>query len=383
MSFYPYFIVGMIPLLLFFYDDELSLENFPNLNGLLILLFILFSGLRGNGNGDYFNYRNGVLAITSFSDVLNPVDYPFEIGFRIIAWINNLLGLDPQFTIFSMSVLSLTTIGFVINKYSENIALSWFIYIPFLLLFDMHHSRSGVSITFTVLTFHLLMFENKLVYSVITSLVALSFHRSAIIILLSYYIMYVLHKGNLLKSYLNKIPKYTGIVLIFVSLVLKSLFPLKTLISSVRIIFPDNTLLIKAWNYVNNDRWSYAFRLYDPRLWMLIFLYLLGVYYWKEEDRQFILYRRLILLAILTLVTLSDSTILAIRFYSYFNVYIVLFVPKLYTIVKKSHKNVTLLFVKRHMYVKFLFIFFMIMYVTYIGYLSFREVPYYLFDFFN
>lgn len=367
MLYVPYLIILSYPLLGFINKGKIKKIK-PEYT---FFLYLFFAALRGNGNGDYFNYINGIHLIDDFTKVIYGTGYPFEIGFRFIAYINNVLKLDPQFTIAVLNLISLNNIRIIINKYSKDQWLSWLMYFPFLLLFEMHHTRASVAMTFSFLVFHELIFEKRLIRVSLYSLLAFSFHKSSIFTLFLIYVYGVLtncFKYDFLKSLFTK---YS----IFFAFLIRILVPPKKILINLHSYFPDFRLLNKAVRYLERDRWSYPFELYDPRLWILIFVFVVAMLITNRRDdkeKHYVVYT---LLAILTIILLSESTIMTMRLYNYFNLATVMLIPYIYVNIdllsklKLNNLNLGI--------TMFWLIFFG--YLLYFILLIIKQVPYYIF----
>lgn len=328
------------------------------------VILLLFSGLRGNGDGDYFNYLNGVKHIQSLHDVFFIQNYPFEFGFRVISYITNVLHGSPQFSIFIMSLISLTTIKYLIKKYSSNIWLSWIMYFPFLLMFDMHHSRNSIAMAFTLLFFFKFVIENNNIHALISIFCALSFHKSAIFPILIITLYKYLYSRSLIGSWnLKKL-------IIFLLILLPIGFVISPLnISNILVgYFPNISLFYKLNAYLNNPRWSYPFSLLDPRLILMITIIFISINYTtKDKSKLFVHIQNYYIIGLILVFLLSDSTLLTIRFYNFFNMGIIFLVPLIFENLNNYKYNIQLKY------------FILITHLLYFCALIYKQVPYYLF----
>lgn len=377
MLYFPYIFILLFPIYGYLNKNQKLIK--PNH---IFLLYFLFAALRGNGNGDYTNYINGVSGIQTFSDVINPGYYPFEIGFRIVAYINNLLNLDPQFTIVILNFTSLIIVKYIIAKYSKNQWLSWLLYFPFLLLFDMHHMRSAVAMNIILLMFHFWTIEKRYIIAIIVGLSASAFHKSSLIIfaflILYYVVTYVSDKNN------NKTIQRHKVARLFLVLVvlIRFIAPPKAAVIKLNQIFPGNSLLSKAASYLSNERWSYPFKLYDPRVFLLLMVYMTGEYVIDKENKLERNYLIIFSMSIATLIFLSESTILTMRMYNYFNLFIILLVPIIIYSDKFKQFNLKLtnkFKVLSKIRMMPLELFFIVCYVVYSLAIIYIQVPYFFF----
>lgn len=363
ISYIPYVLVLFIGVIAYVMSENVKLKMNSRVNFIMKnvtwISYFLLSAFRGNGNGDYFNYLAGIPAIDSFSKVFFVNDYPFEIGFRLIAYINNLLFLDGQFTMIIMSGIIIYNIKSVIDKYSKNIALSWLLYFPFLLMFDMHHTRNAVAMSFVVKLFFELIVIKNTNKSILFSILALSFHKSSLYAIVLIYIYFYLDKLFSEKIYDEKNQIKFITVLIFLS----SIFNLKNTFTILNKYLGNVYFIRKIFSYLSNDRWSYKFSLLDPRFILLIITVLFIIIVYKRKTILLKKYIILLILAISTVAIFSDSTILTIRLYSYFNVFMIFLIPEAISI---NNYNKIMTFI-------------VVLNIVYFCALISKQVPYYIF----
>ena len=123
----PYYLLIIFILILQLRFNQTS-EKHISFFGAFLVLF-MFAALRGNGDGDYFNYLSYSKLVTSIEDVLE-ASIPTEIGFRLISYFVNSVGLHQQMVIAIMNFISLTCIFLFIKKYSPDKLLSVFLFLP-------------------------------------------------------------------------------------------------------------------------------------------------------------------------------------------------------------------------------------------------------------
>lgn len=355
MTYLPYIIMLILPIFLYILDNKkyLSIDH-----KFIFVIYFLFSSLRGNGNGDYFSYINAVKYIKTFDNVLKPVNYPFEIGLRLINYVNNLLNLNPQFTIAAMSLISLSTMYYIISKYSDNKYLSWFFYFSFLLYFDMHHSRTGIAVNFMFLSYLMLTVEKRWPLFLIFSTAALMFHNSA---LFAIFIILIIHLISKKINIYDIIEKYF-IIIIVISLIIINLISVDNVVLVLSKIFKNSLLIIKLQSYLSNDLWSYKFNLYDPRLIVIIAVLYFAINYIKPKNSLVTKGIVYLFISILTAIYFSNSTVLVLRLYNYFQITIVLLLPLLIMTLNTSNKLCSYSFIG--------------IYMLYFTLLIAKEVPY-------
>lgn len=317
-----------------FQHKKTSKYFFLNINVAMVVLF-LFSSLRGNGSGDYFNYINAASRIQSFKDF--QYDYNYDLGFKILSLIGNKLNFHPQWVIISMNILSLGSIFYVINKESSDKWLSLLIYYPIMLLFDMHHSRSAISINMGVL-FIYFIYKREIFRAILSFLVAFSFHKSAIILLL----LPMLINDSFIDIYSKTFFRIKNrVVFIVVLLIISLLKPLQILILLISKI--EISLFQKIVSYIQSD-WSYPFMYTDPRLWMVILIFIVhtplvtSISTQKDNDtfKKTTFLDETLLMIIISMLMLRESTILVIRMSHFFMVYLVFIFPELWKYYKMN-----------------------------------------------
>lgn len=301
----------------------------------LILTLFMFAAFRGNGDGDYFNYLNGVKYVNSFEFVLFPSDYPFEIGFRILSYISNSLTLNPQFVIMSMNFISLSLLYIFVNRRSKNKMLSIFVFFPIFLIFDMHHSRSAVALSSTLMFFDS-FYDKKYLKSLLYLFLGYAFHKSALIMLV---LVFVPTIENLISGYKQQKIVKTSLFFVVILYIFVGIFnPIKILIIPL-----NNTvtqfLYLKINSYLSDVQWSYKFSLIDPRLWLNMLILYISVNVYKSCDT---FTRNLVIIQFFSVVSMllfSHSTILLMRIYNFFNIFTVALIPSLILLNRGFKEN--------------------------------------------
>lgn len=341
----PYYLILAYLVMCFSYQkyahfEKKILDSVFNFKTGFFVIF-LFAALRGNGNGDYATYIHGVGLIDSLSMVFKPVNVHFEFGFRLISYISNALNLHPQFVIIVMNAISIGSVFYFVNRYSKQKELSSLLFFPIMMLFDMHHSRSAVGISLGLIIFDMLI-RKKVLFSIIPLLVAISFHKSSVILLLLYPLI-------LLKSFdhtqmkLSTKPKLKIFVIIVFALIFYFFNPADIILYlfNNKLLMP---LYIKLNSYIANGKWSYPFSLLDPRFLILVLTYLLASFSMTYKKKVNNLFMYMLSISILIILCLSFSTVLVIRAYNFFNIFIIVFIPNLLgdLSVKKLKSNLNI-----------------------------------------
>ena len=296
----------------------------------IFIILFLFVACRGNGSGDYFTYLEYSDQIRSIGDVLN-YNFPMEIGFRLISYIKNLINAPDQFVIIVMAAISVGATYFMIVKTSNHMLLSVFIFLPIMLQFDMHATRSGVAASLGLIAMY--HFKNKnWKQFILFMIMAISFHRSSLVILCipTYYFIRK-------KCYLT-IRKEARIQIL---LIIIAILPLFSIVFQVLpLLNIDNVFFQKLENYLFFSRFSYPVKLYDPRIILsfAIFLSSVLVYYkTKKEDLHYV--NVFSFFELLFMLLFKDSTFLSLRLSSFFDRGSIYYVPVLIDQFDKCIKN--------------------------------------------
>ena len=329
----PYYLVFIVLLLMAISESRFNLEiNLNQRNKKLFwsvfLLIFAFVILRGNGDGDYFSYKEYCQEIKTLTDIFNS-SFPMEIGFRILSYIVNLFHLNPQFIIIFMNSISLTLIFIFIRKYSTLPYLSLLVYLPSLLQYDMHATRTAVAYSILTLTYHYFIGDNIKVRDskiVLIILLASLFHKSALIFLLV--------------LMLQKIPfkKMIYVISLLGSFIFVLFFNIDQIILSIFKILILTSFYARYYQYAYVDVSGYPFKLYDPRLLILVFLFVLGIafFQWTKKEE---LCLKILWLNIIIMILFSQHTVFVTRFSTFFNVFILIYIPILINKIRMQYGN--------------------------------------------
>ncbi|GEM_PF-974224 len=283
----------------------------------LLLWLLIFSAFRvgGTGAGDYENYILLYSRIQDWNSVINP-DVHTEIGFRILAWLGNIIGLDSQFIIASMAFLSLSVVGCVIYKHSPLRIFSLVCWMPYFLSMNMHSSRISVAAAFGLL-FLICFHCRKYFESFILFVVAVSFHSSALILLLVFFTRLTI--GSL-------------VLILFCSLILLNfinpVYMLGLLFSSFGMERYASFINI----YLASAEYGYPLKLYDPRIVLALGVVLLIVNIRKtivagNDESLFLFLCKLYIVGVIVMTIFSSVTIMAWRASYYFLIAGVVVIP--------------------------------------------------------
>lgn len=309
----PYFIFLIIILIILFkYHKNGNKKYF-----IAIFIFIfLFAALRGNGSGDYFTYLEYSQEINSINDVFD-ASFPMELGFRILSYIKNLLHLNDQFIIIFMNAISVGLTYITINKFSKYKELSIIFFMPILLQYDMHATRSAVAASMICLAC-CYYYESYYWKSINFFVGGFIFHRSVLVIILIPCF-----------DFIRKKMKKTHFIRLCTLILVISLFPVFKIIPYIAEQFEiTNVFIIKLYNYMFVSRFAYSLSLFDPRVLLNIFFFILSILLLFKKKKK--IYENITLLTYLNIVCLilfKDSTFLALRFSSFFERILIIFLP--------------------------------------------------------
>jgi hypothetical protein len=309
--------------------SQIRLSKRSNRNVGLILLSILlflFAALRGNGDGDYFNYLRFSEYITDFTKVLD-FRFPMEIGFRIIAYLTNLAGLPPQMVIAAMNLVSIGCVSAFVKKYSPDKPLSMLVFLPLFLQYDMHAARTAVAMAIGLFSFPFLLQQSFLKY---TGVVALAgcFHLSAWILLPMYFI------GHL------KVQRIVGFGTILGLLLLRQIISTSEIALSVLRVLGLESSANRLQIYMESTTYGYSFALYDPRFILALGTYMLATRMLDRSDPEHNLMINYTWVNSLVMLFFSEHTALVTRLSAFFSVFSIVVIPHM--IISFKSRNVAM-----------------------------------------
>lgn len=308
-----YLIIYIILLIL----SNRYIKNNENKFLLMMIILFLFAALRGNGDGDYFTYKEYAKYVKEFKDVLEQT-IPMEIGFRSLAYIVNKAELNLQWVIIGMNIISLTCIYKFIKKVSPDIILSVIIFFPYFLQFDMHASRTAVAMGFGCLAIYYLINEKVNKY-LIYLLLAASFHKTAIILILVIFIKNI------------KIEFLTSLVILGIALIFGTVININNIIVSILDFLNLYAIKSQYITYIMSTEYGYRFSLLDPRLILAIITYFscfmpnLSMNY--RNTRVVNICKNILMIGITIMIIFSRNTIIVNRVSSYFTIISIVLIP--------------------------------------------------------
>lgn len=280
-----------------------------------ITLIFLFAALRGNGAVDYFRYLQLSKGIVKLSDIIDNNTY-MEIGFSIISYIVNFFKLNSQFVIAIMNFISIISICIFIKKLSFNWNLSLLIFLIYLFNFDMQSSRNAIAISVAALASTYLLQKKYSVFMILLFF-AFLFHQSVLIVLLFIPLLFL------------NIDLYTGLGFFLCGSIFTKWIGLDQFMLFVLQKLGLGYFYAKYLRYSMGSDFGYPFRLYDPRLWILIIMFILAKIYLKKPSREEKFAINCVFMSGFLMILFSEHTILAFRMSAFFSIYTLILFPML------------------------------------------------------
>ncbi|EGR4261616.1 hypothetical protein VCSRO151_2869 [Vibrio cholerae] len=288
----------------------------------------LFCALRGNGDGDYFTYIEYSKLITTTSDIFD-FAFPMEIGFRILSFFCNQVGLGSQSIIIAMATFSLLPTYFTISKISHLPSLSLLVFFPFFLMMDMHSSRTAIAASFGLIG-AIEVFKGRSIKGTMLVIFGSAFHSSALILVWLLSIFW-------LRSAL--------LLFVFVFfLAFQIVFDIRDVLIFVLQTIGLDFFVMKAQIYFSQEEYVYPIPLYDPRILLQLLVTVLIVNYSQslgKENKNYKLINMYIFGGII-LVAFSDMTIFSIRLSYFFLISSFLVIPIVAERLNRNFKSCNL-----------------------------------------
>lgn len=179
----------MIPYILLFlavflFSNRIHKKKWMLRDIILLILLILFSGLRYGIGTDYFLYK--AIYDSSYKDISLIASSRTGIGFSYLIIFLNKLGLDFTIFILLCSIVTITGIYVFLKKYSVRPGLAILIYISlgyFTASFNGFRQQLGLSLSLIGLMFFR---ERKYIYSVIIFTISFMIHSSLLVPIIVY-----------------------------------------------------------------------------------------------------------------------------------------------------------------------------------------------------
>ena len=309
-------------LLLFAIFSLIKFDNKKQVNiclGLMFFLMFIFSAMRGSGDGDYYNYLWFAKDIGTDSSKLFNFSYPVEFSFRLISYVINSLDISRQWVIALMNLFSILPVFYVTAKKSKKPFLSAIIFMPLFLQFDMQTSRTATAIGLGLLSLNF-MTEKRRILALVFLALAVSFHRSALI-LLPFLIYIEIDLSNISKTLLVLA---SFVVSIFSKLMFGILAKILSLVGFGR-------MATKIINYTFSGRFAYAMKIYDPRIILGLLLFVVSIMYFNKQTYKKHSMESAAIKAmcygLCVMLIFRSSTAIAFRFSSFFTIMQMFFIP--------------------------------------------------------
>jgi hypothetical protein len=282
---------------------------------ILVVWMFIFSAFRvgGTGTGDYDAYLRLYAATDTFEKVLNP-EIHAEIGFRLLSLLGHSFGFGDQYIIVAMAALALIPVAYVIFKYSPYKILSLLIWMPYFLAMNMQTSRTSVAAAFGLL-FIVYYYKKKWIIALLSILLAVSFHSSALILILVF-----LARVSLKNLFYITIIAFS--MLAFLS-------PFQILLKILEILHLSRLsdfLMI----YLASDDYGYPMAIYDPRI-ILAMLVVFLIFKFQNNILKYydMYYFKIFIIGALLMIIFSEVVIMAWRVSYLFLIISVLTIPML------------------------------------------------------
>lgn len=263
------------------------------------VIYILVISLRCLATGkDTFQYQyifNDLSEYKSFAESLNY--YNIEYGYALWQWVLHNF-TDYRGFLFFQAVIMILPFSYVVYKRSENVVVSMVLYILLsFLTWDMCAARQAPAVSFTFLAYYFYS-ERKMNKALLTYLLALSFHITALIVLPAVLFLKLIKSDKLL------------LILIITSKLLGTVF-LHVILPYMRIDYSDSVLdeSVGQLTYMG---------------FLMIFLLLLWV---KRKYKVFLNDEFYLFSVMLILWPMVDTISAAFRITFYFLIYLTLCIP--------------------------------------------------------
>lgn len=291
----------------------------------IIMLLFWIAALRGNGNGDYFNYIERGQYVNGWYDVFYR-DIGMEIGYRALAYIIKLLQLPRQTVIIVMNAISFWCLNKFIKRYSNHWSLSLLVFLPLFFQFEMHAARTGVAIAIVSLGYKYIEERDFIRYFVVVAVASL-FHMTAFIALILYFI------------YGKKTSFGKGIFIIAATLFVVSIVDIDNIVIFLLSNLGLTDYLTKYVGYASSTEYGYALSLLDPRIWIGVVIFVVASLFIKNKSvfEEFGINN--ILLYSFLMILFSEHTFIAYRISSYFYYPAMALVPSIITNGEFSKKD--------------------------------------------
>lgn len=278
----------------------------------LIILLILFAGLRFDTGWDYQGYRKyyeKIPGILDFSDyIIASQSIYFEPGFKLVMGIAKSAGFSFYNFQLLVAFLSLAILWVTIKKMSTRFFILLFLYYSFcFLLLNMSFIRQGMAASVLLLAFFYYL-QKRHVYFIFLVIFAASFHYSAILFL-SFLALGRLRLSNSLICLL------VGSSLVIYLLQIQWMSAVFSVISPMM----TGSLQDKINIYLNSDRFgsgrTLGFGFFEKMFFLLLILRFNKL---LDKCGEYVLFRNIFIAYVLIYFTFSEVTVIYDRLRLYF-----------------------------------------------------------------
>ena len=152
--------------------------------GIVFILFTLFIGLRHNVGGDWKSYLIHFNKLSSYSFLKGL--FSWDPGYVLLEYISLYLGLGIYGVNTLCAIIFLFSFFYFIRTFNIELPYALLIAYPYLIMVVVNgYSRQGVAIGFGMV-FMSLLYKKKLLKSIFFLILAISFHKSAIVLISLY-----------------------------------------------------------------------------------------------------------------------------------------------------------------------------------------------------
>lgn len=316
---WPYFIpIFIIFLLQFHVMGNYKWKKKPYF---ALLLLLIFAGIRGNGSGDYFVYLYRGKLIKTISDIFQNTAY-MDMGYSILAYIVNHYHLPAQAVIIMMNTISIGCVAITIRRYSCMPILSVLVFLPFFYQFDMHAARSAVAMGILLLSIPYIIDRKPLKFALVLA-VSMMFHPEALIGVFLYFLPSLKLDFKIMS------------VVLAIEAVLVVCIGMDRLVLLILRYMRLGSIYRRFAGYVGNSRYGYGANIFDPRILLVILLFVLASYFIIEPNELERLMINITYACAFIMIFFSEHTIFVYRLSSFYNLFTIILVPMIVTHVDK------------------------------------------------
>lgn len=323
-----------IELLLFFINKSIDFKNKKQMNiacGVMFLIMFIFAGIRGSGDGDYYNYLWFAKDLGDDYRKIFDFTYPVEFAFRFFAVLINMLGISRQWVIVIMNLCSILPIAYITIKESADPFLSVIIFLPIFIQFDMQTSRTASAIGLSMLASFFLA-KKKYLRALFFFAFSVAFHKSALIVL-PFLILINFRIGNFIKIFTMGFALVTSVFSIVVF----------NIVGAITAAVGLGVISSKLNTYVfSGGMFAFPMKFYDPRIVFAMMLFLFSIMYFSkytfEKYSLVEISSKAIWFGLMVLLIFRSSTAVAFRFGNFFTIYQLIFIPKIIKEAKLDDK---------------------------------------------